>query len=107
MSEPPTKEEIAQWFELQAKSREFTDELRPLLARFLNDGHTAMHMVHDLMFAAYALADQHFPAHDLPGGSANRQKAEDHLRGLLNMIIDLRRDIPTPTFEATDTETTH
>ena len=101
------KEETAQWLQHQAKSRKFADELSPFMARFLNDGHTTMHMIHDLMLAAYALADLHFPAHDLPAQSENRQKAEDHLRGFLDAIIKIRRDIPTPNVEAADTDTTH
>ena len=107
MNEPPSKEELAQWLQLQAKSHEFSEELFPLIARFLNDGHTQPLMIYDLMFAAYAVTDQLFPAHDLPAQSANRQKAEDHLRTLLGAIIDRRRDTPTPIFEATDTDTSH
>ena len=107
MNEPPKKEETTQWLQHQAKSRKFADELSPFMARFLNDGHTTMHMIHDLMLAAYTLADQLYPAHDLPAQSANRQKAEYQLRAFLDVLIEMRRDIPTPTFEATDTDTTH
>lgn len=107
MNEPPKTEEPAQWLQHQAKSRKFAAELRPLLDRFFNDGHTPMHMIHDLILAAYTVADQHFPAHDLPAQSENRQKAEDHLRGFLEALIEIRRDIPTPAFEPTDTDTTH
>ncbi len=107
MNEPPTKEELAVWFQLQDTSREFIDELGPLVARFLNDGHTKPLVMYGLMFVAYALADQHYPAHDLSDQSASRQKAEDHLHALLNAIIDMRRDNPTPIFDPTDTDTTH
>ena len=59
------------------------------------------------MFAAYAVTDQLFPAHNLPAQSANRKQANDHLRTLLNAIIDRRRDTPTPIFKPTDTDTSH
>lgn len=107
MNDTPTEQKLTQWLQLQAKSRKFIRELSPLVTRFLDHGHTPQLMIHDLIFAAYMLADQLFPAHDLPGASANRQMATDNLRVLLDAIIDKRKDIPTPLIEPINAETTH
>ncbi len=104
---PTTDDEIALLRRGHAAALEFRDDLSPLLIDYLAHGHTRHLIIHYLMFTAYTLADELYPAHDLNAESVNRENATNLLRVQLDTIIQYCQDFPTPPPHAADPDITH